>query len=351
MNLREELQQVQDKLAQLDPNNRDNLVEIARLKTRESELAGLIAKEETEQVIIQQQEQRIAEATNEVADIIDNMVIEGIPVRTLFKGEQEYQLFKIGGQPQLTSLAERLILQMSEMEQKHKAELAAAEDREQQLQRQNESLQEKLQEAQEREFKLTLDVQDLSSKRDAAVAEKEEALKEVGRLNGQVDDLRKEIAVGARNAYKVVDSEEQRKQLKEIAEQIKASRIPIYDKLALDFQESRYKAKLAKTGEEIEFGYLELGKYVEIKDEKEVLQFRQQHEAERVVQDTPLDQSVQDSVKEESFPAPALPAVYAPVVPGLQGEPPTGTVVPKTLEQRVAELEKHVFGWTNGEVA
>lgn len=46
---------------------------------------------------------------------------------------------------------------------------------------------------------------DAELKRDAAVRELETAQQEINRLNSHIDDLRKEIAVGAKEAYKVTD--------------------------------------------------------------------------------------------------------------------------------------------------
>lgn len=102
---------------------------------------------------------------------------------------------------------------------RNQEESRAATDRELQLQRQNKELQDSL-EAEHKQAKrdaqefvdlehkiaqLQLEQQDAESKRDAAARELETAQQEINRLNSHIDDLRKEIAVGAKEAHKVTD--------------------------------------------------------------------------------------------------------------------------------------------------
>lgn len=110
----------------------------------------------------------------------------------------------------------------AELEQVHndnREKLRAAEEREVQLQRQNTELNHQLEnessqlamvitdrdQARKELHQVTLELEDANSKRDAAVRELEDAKREIERLNGHIDDLRKDAAVGARNGYKVTD--------------------------------------------------------------------------------------------------------------------------------------------------
>lgn len=72
MSVKVQLQQVKESLAKLDPNNRDNLVEIARLKTQEIELTKQVADEEAVEAQ-QGREQQKQESIDSTVDALAQM--------------------------------------------------------------------------------------------------------------------------------------------------------------------------------------------------------------------------------------------------------------------------------------
>lgn len=88
MNAKTQLQEVQVRLTQLDPNNRDNLVEIASLKTQESELAKQAEAEEEQAA----REQKTGELLDEYNDTLNN-IFDGLfpeKVYSVLLGAAEY---------------------------------------------------------------------------------------------------------------------------------------------------------------------------------------------------------------------------------------------------------------------
>lgn len=242
------------------------------LKQQIAALRGEYEQIESQQQIEQNHEQRVQEAKDEFGAYIQASLDEdGITLEEIFVGDKQRQLYTIKSSQAFNALASKL-----------SAQLSGAEERELQLQRQNGELQDKYEalEAELRQVKskaaqLEFERDEANKTRDNAANALEEARQEVDRLNDQVSDLRKEIAVGARNSYKVVDPEEQRKQLEDLVKQVKESRIKVINMrpVADDFRRQTWQAEDAITGETYTFNYLEKGKYKEL-NETEVQQFR-----------------------------------------------------------------------------
>jgi len=263
------LQEVQERLAQLDPNNRDNLVEIARLNT---EIEQLKQADRDQAVLEKNHEQRVQTAKDEFNTYIQaSLDDDGITLGEIFRGETQQQLYTIKCSQAFNALVSKLSSQLS-----------GAEERELQLKRQNDELQDKFEalEAELRQEKTKsaqyeFERNEALKTRDNAASALEEAKGEIDRLNSQVDDLRKEIAVGARNSYKVVDAEGQKRQMEELIRQVKESRIKVINMRPMedDFKRQNWQAEDALTGETYTFNYLDKGKYTEL-NENEVQQFR-----------------------------------------------------------------------------
>lgn len=132
--------------------------------------------------------------------------------------------------------------------QLHKDEVRASNDREMQLQRQNKTLQNDLADAQEKNSELRTvindqdktiselqdELQDVRQSRDNAALQIEEQKLEIERLNSHVDDLVKEQAVGAREAHKVIETNQTLNQLIEKANAEKQAKIKSAAELVLE---------------------------------------------------------------------------------------------------------------------
>lgn len=297
---------------------------------------------------------RIQDATEQAAYFLDNLVIEGMTMRELCAGEAEYQVLKISVQNKIINMAEESSRLLAESQ----AEDAA---RQNELKKQNEILQKKVEEESKeaaedhetiRQLRSDLAQSQLESK--DFESKLKNATAEIDRLNSQVDDLRKEIAVGARNAYKVTDVE-QTQQLKQLADQIKASRIHVYDVTPdSEINPKNYTAKRADTGEEVTYNWTQSKNYIEIKDAAEVERFRNEHTSNQEANaDSSLGHEETPNVTPEvTFPE--VPTAQAPVIPGeIQVVVPTPELSGQgqTVEERLSALEAHVFGYVKQAVA
>ena len=241
----------------------------------------------------QKHEERIQTANNEFGAYIQEALgADGLTMRDMCAGEKQYQLLSILLQQASTAITEKLSKQ-----------IVVGEEREVQLRRQNDDLQDKidaigaelsktasdLQEANRRAAQFEFERDEALKVRDNAAAALEGARAEIDRLTSQVDDLRKEIAVSARNAFKVVDDEAQKQQVADLVKQIKDSLIRVTNiRWEDDIRKTHKLAERADTGETIRFPYYEKSKYLELTPE-EGLQFRLQHQ-EHPVPDRALDE-------------------------------------------------------------
>ncbi len=320
----------------------------AKIADLQQQLDDLTNQLEVEQRLAQHEE-RIEESQTEIAYFLDNMTIEDISMRELCRNEEAYQLLRTVVQQTMMGREEKLLGEIKTT----KEQLDATKAEKENTQKQYDDLYEISAQQRNEINALKAQLEDAEHKRDAAAAELEEQKAEVERLNSQVDDLRQEIAVGAKNAVKVVDVEQSLaayKKQRAIEEQSKPA---IYDVESLDFKNSKYKAKLAETGEPIEFGWLQKNSYREVTAEEAEL-FRQQRaaaEAERGHADTAQPGNgvaqTEDGLKqegpfrdEETSPANGLDEGYA-----------SREVAAKTVEERLEALERKVFGVVKGEAA
>lgn len=343
----------------------NRLEEIARdLQAFETELQGINAAEEVAaqqqaaQVKIQEEHvARVSTVATQFDEFLEKMNLGGMTLRQVVGGASEYQLITIELKKAFTAQAEQFSTQLSEQQAVHNEEMRASQDRENQLQRQNENLQARaisqeslLDEASRKANQDALERANLEQSRNNAVAQLEEAKIQIAQQKGHIEDLQTQIAIGVRGAINVIDTEEEERQKKELADQIRKERT-IYDVEWVDvILRNRKKAKLAVTGEEIEFPWTEEGKYFVIPS-AEVSQFRNEYPSnQEAVSDSPLGHEETPNVTlptapEATFPelpraeAPSVPAVPTAVVEGQQSvEVPGEAITSAQLEDRLVKF-------------
>jgi hypothetical protein len=249
---------------------------------------------EIEQQIAELEHENVEANQQEVAYLMDNMDLDGMSMRDMFKNESAeaaeaaYQFLRIAVQNTMLQRDEQWMARNKELEERLATETAAKDAAVAKADEMGEKNAELV--TQLRDVKGMLE--DAEAKRDAAAAQLEESKAEVTRLSGHVDDLRKQIAVGAVNMAKVIDPADalaHYKEQKRIAEEEKrreeaareAAKPAIYDVQWGDNKKSFYIAKLAATDEEIKIPYLTKGAYREVSAE-EAPQFRITEESQRV---------------------------------------------------------------------
>jgi archaellum component FlaC len=273
----------------------------------------------------------------------------GFTLAQIVGGASECQLIKIEIKKYIQAQADAFSKQIADLQTEAIAQRRAAEERESELQAQNENLQKQL-------FQATLELQEMTNNRDAAAKELSEAKQEVERLNSHIDDLRKEIAVGARAAINVIDTEEQERQKKELADKIRKERT-IYNKEYVDpIKKSRLKAKLAISGETIEFPWTEENKYFVI-DETEVQPFRDEYGvALPAIETETVAETDEAGVMPEQFrvdapPVPAVAPIEHRVANGESGVQEEDAFVTRAEVRAIVQEELAKLGVVKGSAA
>lgn len=280
MGLKQELEQVQEELNA--ENQRGALKDSNRVHELETKLSDISQRLDVEQRLAENEqvhEQRVEESHTTIAFTLDNLEVDGVTMRELFRNdsresaESAYQVVRAVFQQMMMEGEERLLQEIRLKEDQlaaAKAENEAQQKRYDDLYEVNAQLRMELNQAK-------AEIEEAERKRDAAASQLDEANNEVERLVTQVDDLRKEIAVGASRATKVIDigskdaMEMWKKQREAEAEKRRNEeelKPAIYDLEWVDHNRSTYRAKLAATEEVITFNYLEKGKYREVTAEQ-----------------------------------------------------------------------------------
>lgn len=318
-----------------------------------------LTKNLEEQQRSEQHKERIVESHEEIAYILDNLTVDGISMRELcYNGTREsaesaYQLLRSVVQETMMEREEKLLGEINSL----KGQINTAKAEKETTQKQYDDLYEVSAKQRNEINTLKAQLEDAEHKRDAAASELEEYKAEVARLNSQVDDLRKEIAVGAVNAVKVVNVQESLENYKKQKELEANSRPAIYNLQPLDAKRSRYKAILAETDEPIEFGWLEKEKYREVTaEEAELFRRRKAEESQRGHED-PAQSG--NSVEEGGLVPPSLQfqeddEACEDTANGLDEGNIGVEVAGKSVEERITALEQRVAaleGMTKGEAA
>lgn len=334
-NLIQELEQAKFELN--SENQRGSLADANKVARLKSDIERL-----TKQI----EEQEQAAEQQAIMSTVDEMVINGTPLREMFDisnaemAEMAYRIVSTAWKQSLLEEAEKGKKAANELSEQLKNEKEAKEK----LQVERDELNELTSKLKMDIAMLTQELADAQAKRDSAASQLEEAKAEIARLNGQVDDLRKEIAVGATNAPKVIDIGESIEAFKAAKAAAEAARPAIYDVQPLDFKQSKFSAKRADTGEKIEFSYLEKGKYREVTAEEAEV-FRAEYEAKRNQESVSVDtgEGVELSPPPMQFQdedaADRLDNEHAGVEMARENA---------TVEERLAALEKAVFGEVKG---
>ena len=277
MGVAKDIQGLQQQLEQVRAeyhaeNQRGALKDSHKVAELEAKMADISQRLDVEKRLAENEqvhEQRVEESHKHIAYTLDNLKLEdGTTMRELFRNESKeaaefaYQV--------VSSAVKKMMMEDQESLLK---EIRAKEDHLATAKAENEAQQKRYDELYETNAKLRMELaqakaeaEEAERKRDAAATQLDEANKEITRLNSQVDDLRKEIAVGAAQAARVIDigSENALEKWRKQRQVEEDSKPAIYDLEWADTNRSTYRAKLAETGEEITFNYLSKGKYREV---------------------------------------------------------------------------------------
>lgn len=339
-----ELQILEHELAQTRTelhaeNQRGALKDSNKVAELEAKLLDLSQRLEVEQRLAenkQEHELRVEESQHEIAYIMDTLRAEGLSMRELTINEEAYQILRQVVQMTIMELDEKRLKEVAQLKD-HNSVLTASKDS---LQKQYDRLYENYAEVKSKLSATEIELEDAELKRDAAADQLEDAKKEITRLNSYNDELRDEIAAGAKETVKVTNSTGN---LAELVQQFNASKPAIYDIKPLDNRQSRFQAKIAETDELIEFGYLEKGKYREVTAEEAEV-FRTEYETKRAEESVQVDagegmELTTQVFQESDSSTDRLDEGNVSLEVAGQGT---------TLEARVAELERAVFGEVRG---
>lgn len=328
-------------------NQRGGLKDSGKVATLESEIAELNKKiEELNKAAIQ------ASVTTEVSKFMSTLDFEGVDPKDLFlnyteeKAGASYDYVNAVIQNAVSKMKQAELANTNTLE----ATIAALQEKYNQSEAANEQLNLDL-------SNKTLEIADLNSRLTNATRLLDEEKSEVERLNSQVDDLRKEIAIGAAAATKVVEvdvrsareiwEEERRKE-----EDAKPAIYNIHWKD--DLRRDVYVAILAATDETIEFPHYEMngnikepttmkGKYRVVTSE-EAPSFRT---VTVEVQDPEYSDAdnTHDTTDEVAYTAPAFRDTEEDGATGGLDQADAGSeVAGTTVEERLTALELAVFG-------
>lgn len=282
-------------------------------------------------------EQRVEESHNEIAYILDELNVEGVSMRQLCNSEEAYQILRIAVQQTMSDRDEARLREIAALQTNHQEYVQSLLQLKENMERDLDEVHEVNATLRKMLTNTKMELEDTEKKRDAAA-------KEIDRLNSHIDDLRKEAAVGAKEAVKVIDTN-MNSNLADMVKKWKDSRPAIYAVQPLDNRGSRFRATMAETGEEIEYGYLDAGKYREVNAEEAETFRREAEERKRDNENTSLEQS--------DIPAPVIPSVDC-TADGLDEEHVSVEVAgeeDQNIIKRLEALEIAVFGFKNGEAA
>lgn len=271
VNYQDQLEQLRSDLSNEKENGAD-AARIAELEGQIDELKLKIRKENNSQ---------------DALEALDSLVIPAGDVqytlRDIITDETSYQIGTAFIKQLMVSREDVLIDEVYEGQKQAKEKESSLKAEKESLQTQYDALYEelsalRLELAAEKEAKA-----DAEKKRDAAATELEAANTEIKRLEDQVNDLRTEIAIGAKNAVRVIDVPDMNEMMERFKEQKKKeeeSRPAIYNVNPLDNRNSRFSAQYAETDEYFEDYYMYIGKYRRVTAE-EAPTFRAAYEEKR----------------------------------------------------------------------
>lgn len=305
------------------------------------------AKLQEETAQIEAQHVALVEETKaKTAYLLDTLEIGGLSISQLSASVEAYEILRDGLQmfidekdakmlEQLKIVKEESAKSIAELRSANAELVASIEEREELVVSLRSAL------ANEKDA-----VEDLESKRAAQQVIIDEQQAEIDRLNSRVTDLQTEAAIGAREAVKVITSDDLKAKADAYKQAIQDSLIPIYD---LHWDEdakpaqSVYIAKLAKNDETVRFPWTQKSKYREVTAE--------QAETFRAEATQQVD-TISDGVLEVEEQPVTVPAFQEDSTTGGLDQSDIGSeVAGKTVEERLQALELAVFGKAEVEAA
>lgn len=246
-------------------------------------------------------EQQINEIENETAVstvtyVLDNLNVHGTQVREFFLNNKEetaamsYEVVRDAVQALILEREQYWKEQNDQIQAQFELERSAREEAQASETRAGEANAQMVVELRNTRMEL----EDVVSKRDAAVTQLEEKNAEIDRLSKENDGLRKQLSANTVVAPKEIDTGDSYARWKEQKQREEESKPAIYDVEWADNKRSMKRARLAATDEVITFNHLESGKYREVSAE-EAPQFRISEEPQRVDEDLAQSASVEES--------------------------------------------------------
>lgn len=319
-------------------------VQVSRLNEQIKALQAQVAQQQQQAHI----ETKVGEAQVQVSQSFDAIIVgdQTVTLGELAANESARQILSIYFTQYVTSLTKQHEQEKATLKVSYEAQIEEEKKSVAELEERNDVIYEQSNTLRIANAQLTASLEEMTTRRDAAAREIVEAKAEVTRLNSQVDDLRTEIAVGAKAAVQVVSITNLGGDgLGDMIREFKASRPAIYDVQAIDQKKSEFTAKLVETNEVIVFNWLDKGKYREVSPE-EAERFRAEAQAAAAsipdyTPDIPLDNGVTP---------PPFPGEVQDVDTTVGGESTDTTVATVTrsefeeLKSRVAQLEQTKVG-------
>jgi chromosome segregation ATPase len=350
--LRAQKKALEDTLVEIDQGikigNRHAIQdEINTVVNKISEMEYELKLQEQTAKIEQEHQELTEQAASQFSYRLDEMKIGDDDMRSLCVNEQAYQVLRIAVQQLVDEEVSGILKQLKNVKEENVKTVSGLKLEIETLKHENDSQAEMIAALRTELATEKETTKDLNDKRTAAVLQLEEANTEIERLNNQVQDLRTEIAIGAKGAAKVINTNVNSDLAAAMAEW-KNSLPAIYDFEWVDTKRSQWKAKLAATGEEIVESWSKEKAYRKVAPE-EVETFRTEHLAkQKLTGEGYVGENQSGTVEVEAEPVTAeqfqdeteADTTTAGLAPGVA----LPQVATKTVEERLEALENAVFG-------
>jgi chromosome segregation ATPase len=291
--LRTQLEEVRQQMRSKNRNNPVEAAEYVELKGQEDALIEQITaaqREEVQQEIEAQSEVRLHE---DIPFSVSGVELGKLDAEVI---ELIEAIVHIDRRKFLKEHGEEVLILKTALKNSEDREKAAIEDARQ--------AQEEATKAKSETVDIRYQLEKMTEQRDNAARLLLEREEEIARLSSHITDLRNQIHAGVRNELKVIDIdatadqddeakladimrrlEEKKQRQREQFLQDAKRRIYVYDVEPLNLMQTRFRAKLATTGEPVEYGSLERI-YVDVSEKPEVLaEERARFLAEQATQD------------------------------------------------------------------